>query len=234
MLHAAVVEDEEIFAHQLMEMLERYQKERGIRIGVTRFTDGDEIVEQYPKDLDLILMDIQMRFMDGMTAAEKIRLVDQNVVIMFITNRTDYAIRGYQVNAVDYVLKPISYPAFSQKMDRALERVGRHEGILLTLSTGNGVMKVDSGEIFYIESQGHTLVYHTKRGVFKVRGRIQDAEEALRGKSFFRSNKGYLVNLEYVSGVEDGCSVIGEERLPVSRARKSEFMQALVNYVGEM
>lgn len=105
MISLAIVEDEDSYAEQLTDMVNRYQKERNTRIKVTRYTDGDEIAENYPGGFDMILMDIQMRFMDGMTAAEKIRKVDRDVLIMFITNRTDYAIRGYQVDAIDYVLR---------------------------------------------------------------------------------------------------------------------------------
>lgn len=234
MISLAIVEDEDSYAEQLTDMVNRYQKERNTRIKVTRYTDGDEIAENYPGGFDMILMDIQMRFMDGMTAAEKIRKVDRDVLIMFITNRTDYAIRGYQVDAIDYVLKPVTYPAFEQKMDKAMERLQRHAGFSVTIATPDGMMRLDISEIYYIESEGHNLLYHTKRGVLKMRERIQDAEEKLQDHGFFRANKGCLVNLEHVSGERDGCCLIGDEMLPVSRARRNEFMQAMTDFVSRM
>lgn len=234
MIQLAIVEDEDAYAEQLTQMVLRYEKEKDVRIHITRYTDGDEIAENYPGGFDMILMDIQMRFMDGMTAAEKIRKVDKEVLIMFITNRTDYAIRGYQVDAIDYVLKPVTYPAFSQKMDRAMERLSRHEGFLVTIATSEGMMRLDVGEIYYVESEGHNLIYHTKRGNLSMRERIQDAEEKLKDHGFFRTNKGCLVNLEHVEGVKDGCCLIQGEMLPISRARKNDFMQALTNFVSRM
>ena len=108
MITIAIVEDEEAYAKQLTEYIEKYQQESGRRFKVIRFTDGDEIVEKYTGEYDIILMDIQMQFMDGMTAAEEIRKFDTKVVIMFITNMTNYAIRGYEVDAMDYVLKPVT------------------------------------------------------------------------------------------------------------------------------
>ena len=126
MVNLAIVEDEDSYAAQLTEYIERYQRESGNSFKITRFKDGDEIANGYKGEFDVILMDIEMKFMDGMTAAEEIRRLDQDVVIMFITNMTNYAIRGYQVDALDYVLKPVSYFAFSQKLERALTRIRKN------------------------------------------------------------------------------------------------------------
>ena len=103
MIQIAIVEDEEIYVKQLTEYIRKYQTERGRSIKVTVFGDGEDITENYRGGFDIILMDIQMRFMDGMTAAEKIRQMDQKVIIMFITNMIQYAVRGYEVDAMDYV-----------------------------------------------------------------------------------------------------------------------------------
>ena len=99
MIQIAVVEDEEIYVKQLTEYIRKYQTERGRSIKVTVFGDGEDITENYSGGFDIILMDIQMQFMDGMTAAEKIRQMDQKVIIMFITNMIQYAVRGYEVDA---------------------------------------------------------------------------------------------------------------------------------------
>ena len=123
MYNLAIVEDEDSYAQQLVEFVNKYQAESGNYFKITRFSDGDQITEGYKSQFDIILMDIEMKLMDGMTAAEEIRKLDQDVVIMFITNMTNYAIRGYQVDALDYVLKPVSYFAFSQKLGRAISRI---------------------------------------------------------------------------------------------------------------
>ena len=112
MLHIAIVEDEERYAAELEEFIRRYGEETSRQISVTHYQDGEDLVEDYRGGFDILLMDIQMKFMDGMTAAEKIREQDQEVQIIFITNRNDYAIRGYEVDALDYVLKPVSYYIF--------------------------------------------------------------------------------------------------------------------------
>ena len=97
MIHIAIVEDEKKFVEQLESYIVQYKKERSKDIKVSVFSDGEDIIEEYRCQYDIILMDIQMEFMDGMTAAEKIRQLDNEVVIMFITNMTQYAVRGYEV-----------------------------------------------------------------------------------------------------------------------------------------
>ena len=112
--------------------------------------DEDEIVEGYTGEYDIILMDIQMKFMDGMSAAEEIRKQDSKVVIMFITNMTNYAIRGYEVDAMDYVLKPVSYFAFSKKLERAIGRIPQKSGHPVTINTSEGLVRLDASAIYYI------------------------------------------------------------------------------------
>ena len=123
MIQIALVEDDENYQKELTEYLKTYEKESGEKFNISVFSDGDEIVENYKAVYDIILMDIEMKFMDGMTAAEHIREYDSEVVIIFITNMPQYVMKGYTVDALDYVLKPLSYYAFSQKIDRALSRM---------------------------------------------------------------------------------------------------------------
>ncbi len=227
MIRIAIVEDEASYAQQLGQYMEQYRKESGQQIELQYFQDGEDIAEDYKSVFDIILMDIQMHFMDGMTAAEKIRAVDKTVIIMFITNMAQYAIRGYQVDALDYILKPVSYYDFSQKLTRAIRRLPEKEQNAVRISTGNGVIRIPTDDIYYIESKGHTLRFVTKHGEFTERGKMQERESELAPFHFFRSNKGYLVNLDYVDGVQDGCCLIHGERLLIARARKNDFMSAL-------
>ncbi len=232
MVNLAIVEDEDSYAGQLAEFIDKYQRESGNSFRITRFRDGDEITRDYRGQFDIILMDIEMKLVDGMTAAEEIRRLDQDVVIMFITNMTNYAIRGYQVDALDYVLKPVSYFAFSQKLERALSRIKKDNSHIISIDTPSGVRKVDIDSIFYIESEGHNLNFYTGAGDFSIRARMADFEEQLTPYNFFRSNKGYLVNLGHVDGVENGACLIAGKSLVISRARKSDFMDALTNYMA--
>ena len=234
MIHIAIVEDEALYLAQLMEHIERYKKEVGCDIKVSVFGDGEDIIDEYRADFDIILMDIQMRFMDGMTAAEKIRQLDQEVIIIFITNMSQYAARGYEVDALYYLLKPVPYFDFHQRLNRAIERMKKREVHYILIPVADGNQKIDISTIYYVESQRNYLVYVTTEKEYKSRGTLGELESRLQEYDFFRCNKGYLVNMKYVEGMRKECCLIGGRLVPVSRLRKGKFLEALANYMSEV
>lgn len=234
MLEIAIVEDEESYRKILSEYLEKYSRETGDEIHISAFTDGDEIVENYTAKYDIILMDIEMQFMNGMDAARKIREADTSVIIIFITNMAQYAIQGYEVDALDYVLKPISYFAFSQKIQRAVGRMKKREEHYINIVSKSGVNKVAVSEIGWIESEGHRLIYHAKDQVYEsTLNSLKELENELKDYNFFRCNKGYLVNLAHVRAIRDGWAILTNGQVMISRAKKMEFQKALTAYAGE-
>lgn len=231
MVRIALVEDDAGYRRELAAVLDRYAAETGEKFEVKTFADGDEIAVGYRAEFDIILMDIQMRFMSGMDAAKEIRRRDEEVVIIFITNTAQYAISGYEVNALDYILKPVSYYAFSKTLERALSNIRRREKRYIFISNHSSVKKVEEGRILYVEVSGHDLVYHTKDGDFSSTGTMKEVEENLSGESFFRCNKCFLVNLEHVDAVEGDDAIVGGEPVQLSRNKKKAFMEALALYV---
>lgn len=234
MLEIAIVEDEENYRNVLCDYLKKFEIETGEEIHLSIFTDGDEIAENYTAKYDIILMDIEMEFMNGMDAATKIREVDKEVIIIFITNMAQYAIQGYAVDALDYVLKPISYFAFSQKLQRAVGRMKKREERYINIVSKNGVNKVAVSEIGWIESEGHRLIYHAKDNVYEsTLNSMKEIENELKDHNFFRCNKGYLVNLAHVKAIRDGWAILTNGQVMISRAKKTEFQKALTRYAGE-
>lgn len=232
MIKIAVVEDEKMYVEQISEYLYQYEQEQGEELQITIYRDGDAIVAEYKAQFDIIFMDIQMKFVDGMTAAEEIRKKDSEVIIIFITSMSQYAIRGYEVNALDYVLKPVSYFAFCQKLGKAIARLRKRDAKHITVSVKGGIRRLEVSDIYYVESQGHTLIYHTKDGAILSGATMKSAEEALGKSNFSRGNKCYLINLEHVEGVKDKCAVVKGESLQLSRSGLKEFMQDLTRYWG--
>lgn len=234
MIRFAVAEDEVLFQKQLSEYLARYAVESGREIMTDIFSDGASLLESYHCQYDAVLMDIQMKDMDGMTAARKIRETDEETVIIFITNSPKFAIEGYSVGAFDYLLKPLSYFAFSQCMDRALKRARQKNKTYLFINNPQGSRKIDTDELLCVEVHGHTLIYHTQSGTITAAGAMRDVEESLSAVPFFRCNKGDLVNLAHVDGIKDGDAVVGGRIIPVSRAKKKAFLDALNRYINEV
>lgn len=234
MVHIAVVEDDEKYVESLKNYLKRYEKEIGEKIRITTFLDGEDIVTNYNANYDIILLDIEMKFMNGMTAAEEIRKVDNEVVIIFITNMPQYVMKGYEVEALDYVLKPINYFALSQRIDRALSRMKRRSKKYITIAFKGGLKKLDISQIYYVEVQNHDLIFHTSKGLYETKGSMRDVENRIDSESFFRCYKCFLINLEYVEGFQNNDVVVGADVLHVSRARKKELLDMLNYYMNEV
>ncbi|MBR3366490.1 MAG: response regulator transcription factor [Lachnospiraceae bacterium] len=227
MLSVAIVEDDREFARRIAEYLARYEKEKGTDIRVRYFQDGEDIVEEYAPEYDVLLMDIQMEFMSGVDAARRIREKDPEVLILFITNAAQFAIEGYEVRAFDYVLKPVTYETFCAKMDRALVHMRREKEEALLLQTASGAVKVPVSRILYAESQGHRMYVCTRQGMVETHMRMNDLEQQLLPHDFFRCHKGFLVNMAAVDRLEENDCLIGGRRIPVSRRKRQEFMDQL-------
>ncbi|WP_270813378.1 LytR/AlgR family response regulator transcription factor [Hungatella effluvii] len=232
MLKIAVVDDEKEYIDQIQEYIRQYSAEKKREIQTETFCDGSALLENYSPRFDIILLDIEMGKMNGMETAREIRKKDQDVVLVFITNMAQYAINGYDVGALDYVLKPINYYTFSVRLDRAVSRVKKRqpEEILLNLPDGIKRLKVD--RIHYVEVQNRMLHYHTEDGIFVVRGTLQGAEETLKESHFVRCNHWYLVNLQYVSEIRKNIVIVAGDELEISRRNKTAFLSELTDYMG--
>ena len=234
MIQIAIVEDDKNYSETLNNYIKKYETESGLKFNIHNFGDGEDIVEDYKGIYDIILMDIEMKFMDGMTAAEKIREVDSQVVIIFITHAPQYAMKGYAVEALDYVLKPINYFSFTQRLERAISRMEKRRDKYLTITSKGIVTKIKLSKLYYVEIIDHDLYYHTTEGVFSQRGTMKDVETALENENFFRCNKCYLVNLEHVERIDGSNVIVGNSAVAVSRSKKKEILEALNNYMNEV
>ncbi len=234
MINIAIVDDDKTYVECVKEYLKRYEKETGKAISVSTFSDGDAIVRQYDFQFDIIFMDVEMKFMDGMSAAEEIRKKDSQVVIIFITNMAQYAIRGYAVQALDYLLKPVSYYAFSQCLNKALSRKEKRETKTVVLDIKGGSARFDIKDIYYIETQGHTTTCHVVNGEYQLLSTMRGVEEILSKMYFFRISKWYLINLQHVDNFCDDCVTLGKYKFTVSRTKRKDFLKALTAYWEEV
>lgn len=229
MIRIALAEDDPASMSRLLAHLERFQDEHSQQFEVSTFSDGAAILRDYGGSWDVLLMDIEMPRLDGMTAAQRIREVDPEVIIVFITAAPQHAIRGYQVGALSYLLKPVTYTALEQELRRCLTQLRRRERRhLLVGTTAGATHRVDTTDILYVESVRHNVVVHTLEADLVTAATLKSIEAQLGDDGFFRCNNGLLVNLRHVTAVEGSdCRLRGGARLPVSRPRKRAFLAAL-------
>ena len=231
----AIVEDDDSAAKRLEVALKKFGAESGVSFGVKRFYDGESFISSYDKGFDIIYMDIELPGMNGMTTVKKLRELDENVTLIFVTNLAQYAIDGYQYGAFDFIVKPVTYFAFKVKIERALRRIKTRTSVELWINvTGQGRRQLSSGKIKYIDVNKHDVTYHTTEGDFTTRnGTLKGLQDELIGLPFASPMQCYLVNLRYVTGVEKKDVVVGKYRLGISSAKRKAFLTALSDYLGK-
>lgn len=232
MIRVAIVEDEPSVRQQLEEYVMRYSRQYGTPFEVKTFADGMDILDDYRPVFDLILLDVEMKHLDGMETAQRIRALDSEVVLLFITNMAQYAIKGYSVGALDYVLKPVPYFAFSQQLQKVEAQLRHRQRHYLAVAVDGGLRRLDTAQLYYAESEGHRVHYYTEEGDFTAAGTLKTLEEKLPEQLFVRCNSGYLVNLAQVRGVQQNTVQVGPYELQISRPKRKAFLTALTDYIG--
>ena len=237
MINIAIVEDNAGELGQLRECIDRYAKEHGETFSVTSFSDGLAFLDKYGHGYDIIFMDINMPYESGLGIAKRLRVIDPDVCLIFVTQMAQYAINAYDVNARDYILKPVVYSAFAFRFEKAIASVraavAAHNYIFV--KTQKGMVRIDVNDIYYIEVIRHMVIYHmTDRNIesWESLKNVESALGALAGSQFVRCNNCFLVNLRYVDKAEGDTVYIGREQLKMSRARRKEFLNAFTLYLG--
>lgn len=231
MLKIAIVEDENAQTQLMRDYIARYGREKDVKCSVTTFGNGLDFITYYKAGYDAVFMDIKMPLIDGMEAAEKLREIDKDVVLIFVTNMAQLAIKGYKVNAMDFLVKPVSYFDFSLEMDKIKAEHDRRSHDFLWVRSAGVLRRVDFSDIYYIEIMMHEVCMHTKGGEINFRGSLKSVEEQLDPKSFSRCNNCYVVNLQCVTEVrDDDVALENGDVVHISRTRKKQFMNDLTAY----
>ena len=230
-----IIEDSQDEAAALQSLLGHYGESNGVTLNVTTYDRADDFISS-GRDFDLIFMDIDLPGIDGMEAAHLLRSYDEVTPLIFVTNLSQYALKGYEVNALDFLVKPVTYYDLSLRMRRALRiaDLNRHDTITLRL---RGELRViPLSELSYIELSGHNLVYHLISGEeISTRQTIASVEEELSAGPFLRISSGCLVNMNRITGMRGSTLTMRDgTMLPVSRSRKKTVMIDLARYLGSV
>ena len=230
----AIVEDDREYASYLASCLSKYGEEKDCTFYARVYNKAESFLDAYTQSVDIIFMDIDLGqgFMNGMEAARKLRQIDPVALLIFVTNMPQYAPEGYDVDALDYLLKPINYGSLCVKLDKALKLLQERQGIPVKIKEKSGTRIVPSNELMYIEVMGHDLTYHTTEEVVTAYGGLREKEAELADYNFVRCSASILVNLAYVKGLYGDEIAVGNERLKIGRSKKKAFLEQLNKYLG--
>lgn len=239
MLYLIICDDENTQLSLLESYVGEWARERRQETDITLCRSAEELLfrREEKRETDILLLDIDMPRMDGLSLARRLREQGEGAQIIFVTGLSDYALEGYEVEAVSYLLKPVKKDRLFACLDRARERCGREE-VALLLETPGGVARVRPRDIYYLESDAHDTQVHSAFGAEPLRCRtgIRQLEERLEGagQPFFRIHRSYLVNLAFVNRIVRREVVMDSgEALPVARNRWEALNQAYLEYYGQ-
>lgn len=230
----AIVEDSPAEKKQLIACLEKFREQKHENIVWVCFDSAFDFLESRER-FDLVFLDIMLPGMNGMEAAQKLRSYDSEIVIMFVTSIASFAVKSYEVDALDYILKPIHYGRVELKLTKALGMIrSRCETSLAINDLESGLVRISSRQIYYIEVTGHRLRYCTEKGSFYEKGTLSQKAELLEHYNFARCNACYLVNLQHIFAVNGYyLEMRNGDQLRISQPKKKEFTGKLANYMGQ-
>lgn len=233
MIRIAIVDDEEEYRLQEKAFIEEYAKQSGEQFDIKSFDNGVDFISDYKPVYDIVFLDIEMPHMDGMTTARKLRGMDVRVCIVFITKMSKYAVEGYEVNAIDFVVKPIKFFNYVDKLKRAISYVRAHKEEEIVIRSDKKYFRLALSQIYYIVKDRNYLIYVTACGRFRERGTIESVKKNLYKNGFSVCNSGCIVNLRQVERVISTSIFINGDELPLSRYRMKDFNQDMLNLLRQ-
>lgn len=228
----AVVDDNLKDGGRLKQYIEKYALEHEKKFEVFLYANGLDFLDDMGRNFDIVFMDIEMPHLDGIETARKMRETDDTTILIFITNLAQYAIHGYEVNAIEFMVKPVGYYNFSDKMTKALKYLRRNDEKIMLFKNSDVITKIPISRILYLEKDKNYIIFHTEQGDYRERGSMGEMEEKLSGMGFSKCIAGCLVNLRYVSRMEKDVVWLKNISLPVSRTQRKLFAKEFVDFLG--
>ena len=230
----AMVEDSPKDARDILSHTQHFTQETGQELEVKWFQSGSEFLSQYRPIYDMVFLDINLSGLSGMDIAKILRKIDKRVILIFITSLAQYAVDGYEVAALDFMVKPVEYATFHRKISRALTYCPGSQDDSIMLNLRDGVeCRVTPSRIKYIEIQDHSIVIHTTESNLEAYGNLKQLESKLDPKMFVRSHRSFLVNLSFVTAVHGQNILVGGEDIPLAKLKRSDFIQSLNIHLRE-
>jgi len=233
MIAIAVCDDSEAVVASLSGLIEHYAKETSQDIKIYKYDSGLQLLDKYTGNYDIIFLDIKMPHIDGLETAKGIRKRDRSVSIIFLTSMVQYALEGYKVEALNYIVKPISYKRLKMELDAWFQKRVQ-ETPSLVIKNNDGSFRIQLKEMIYIETSNRNVLVHTKNENLICHKKLKVLESELGSHGFSRCHSAYIVNLAYIKSIEQmDVRLITGEVIPISQTKKKSFMQSFARYYGE-
>lgn len=237
----ALCDDQQLYREQLHMLLTKYQQENDCTFEIYSYSSGEELLQNTNIVFHIILLDIEMEKISGIEVARRIRSKDDYTQIIFVTSHDSYAFNAYELDAIGYLLKPISYEVFKKQLTKAIITIEYFNDKLLSamkyidIKIKNEVIKLNTNHIIYIEKRRNTIIIYTSSTSYTIYDTLSNLYSRLDSQKFIYIHQGYIVNYAKILNVEGSYIVMeGNIQLPISRkyykSTKERFMNDL--YTG--
>jgi DNA-binding LytR/AlgR family response regulator len=235
-INIAIVDDEEVQVELLEKYVKNWANKKDIRVITEAFYNGESFQFSWSMDktYDVLLLDIEMPGINGIELAKKIRKEDNLINIIFITAIADYIGEGYDVEAINYLIKPIDEEKLYECLDRAFKKTPKEEKIILVEEQGE-IRRILQKDILYIESFGHNVEINAIGEKYTVRKNIGIIEKELDENNFVRCHRSYIVGIRHINRIgKNDIKLDNGEIIPISRRQYANVNKAFIQYYGEV
>jgi DNA-binding LytR/AlgR family response regulator len=231
-MRICLVDDESTQLDYLKLIIEKWANKNNTDMKLDFYHSAEEMLfesnQSYP--FDMIVLDIQMGKMNGIELAKKIREIDKNIVIAFISGIADYVYEGYEVQAIRYILKPVKENEVEKLLDYVLKHKTKENKYLILSVSGENI-KVNYDDILYFESMGHYIIVHLEKEEFEYKYNISDLCHDLVESEFIRTHRSYVMNIKYLEKItKKECLLTNNITVPLSRNSYKSVNMKFINY----
>jgi len=230
-MRIAVCDDEALFRDKIVGYIEKSYKD--IDTVISSFSCGEELVKHYENgqaNYDIIFLDIEMKQLDGIKTAERIHNINEDVAIVFLTSHNEFALAGYEVSAFRFLIKPVQENKLIEAIEGVKKQISNSKTLLVHQKDTDIILKIKN--IIYIEAQNKEIYIHTIDNCYIERRNLNEIEEELKDEGFFRTHRGYLVNLSYVKKYDSKEVIVdNNEIILISRLKIRKFKESLYLHI---
>ena len=233
MLSIAVCDDEVIECCNMAKRIKDILEDMKIPCIIRQFQSGRELLQAL-ESFDIVFLDIIMQDLDGMKTAQTFREKAFDKIIIFISSSREYVFDAYDVEAFQYLLKPVDNRKLKKVLQKAVLKTEKHSQEFIIVSRERQKKKLFLDDIYYFEIKGRVVDVHGTESIFTYYEQIGELENKLRDKGFFRCHKSYLINLKYVDVYNrQEVTLENGEAIAIAKRRYDKFVQAVLKAMRE-
>lgn len=231
-MNIAICDDLEVDRKILTDMINRYFTELNSIVNITTYSNGEDLISNFNhQNFDLIFLDIYMYKLNGIDTAKEIRKKNYNSILVFITTSSDFALDAYDLDALQYVIKPLTYDKIKKILDKCLKQISANLHFIEILKDGYPV-KIPLNDIYYIDVYDKTCYIHLKDKVLKTYSALAKLWESLENSSFLKCHRSYIVNMLYINEMLSNDFLLKNgEKIPISKSDKLNLKQTYLDFV---